>query len=118
MLLYNDNGLSFPDNPKLTKLPCVNEHYIYPSNGALPFVHRYEYDRSDRFDYYITTEFHEAITEYKYDYNTNEIVLETVTRSSRNVPFIITTSHTISADSTAIKTTELLRTATTPRAER
>ena len=103
VLLYNDNGLSFPDNPKLTKLPCVNEHYIYPSNGVLPFVHRYEYDRSDRFDYYITTEFHEAITEYKYDYNTNEIVLETVTRSSRNVPFIITTSHTISADSTAIK---------------
>ena len=103
VLLYNDNGLSFPDNPKLTKLPCVNEHYIYPSNGVLPFVHRYEYDRSDRFDYYITTEFHEAITEYKYDYNTNEIVLETVKRLSRYVPFIITKSHTRYADSTAIK---------------
>lgn len=103
VLVYNDNGLSFPDNPKLTKLPCVNEHYFYPSNGGPPFHHRYEYNRSTMLDYYITTKYHEAITEYKYDYKTNEIVLETVTRASRNVPFIITTGHTISADSTVIK---------------
>lgn len=40
---YKDNGLTFPDKPKLSALPCVNTHTLTPNGGGTPVITTYAY---------------------------------------------------------------------------
>ncbi|MFA7943759.1 RHS repeat domain-containing protein [Pseudomonas brenneri] len=44
---YLDNGLTFPDNPKLSALPCVSTHTLTPNGGGTPVITGYVYERQD-----------------------------------------------------------------------
>ncbi|TSD75443.1 hypothetical protein FFI16_003090 [Pseudomonas sp. KBS0710] len=103
-LEYNDNGLNFPDDPKLSALPCVSEHTLIPNGGGQTVVNRYEYDRSSNLKTYITTKSHrEGRTEYTYDYITNEILSEAAIKTVAGVTRSTTTEYTISATPNTIK---------------
>ncbi|MGV8889370.1 MAG: RHS repeat-associated core domain-containing protein [Pseudomonas sp.] len=41
---YDDDGLEFPENAKLSQLPCVISHTLTPNNGRTPVVSNYEYE--------------------------------------------------------------------------
>ncbi|MGE1155854.1 RHS repeat domain-containing protein [Pseudomonas kitaguniensis] len=101
---YKDNGLTFPNDPTLSALPCVSDHYVRPNGGGKAVYHFYEYDRSSNLKTYITTKFgSERRTAYTYDYTTNEILSEVSTHSTAGKSSIITTSHTISSEPNALK---------------
>lgn len=52
---YKDNGLKFPDNPKLSALPCVSTHTLTPTGNGTPVITTYEYKRDgDNLKNYVT----------------------------------------------------------------
>lgn len=79
---YQDNGLTFPDNPKLSALPCVSTHTLTPNGGGTPVVTTYVYQRQDP-DHYrtIMSEGVPAIRTTTYNYNeqhnvTSEVLVQ------------------------------------------
>ncbi|WP_236445946.1 MULTISPECIES: RHS repeat domain-containing protein [unclassified Pseudomonas] len=69
---YKDNGLKFPNNPKLSALPCASTHTLTPTGKGTPVVTTYEYKRDgDNSKNYVTVkrEGSPAIrsTHYRYD---------------------------------------------------
>ena len=103
-LEYKDNGLNFPDDPKLSALPCVSEHTLTPNGGGHTVAHWYEYERSSNLKTYITTKNNQqGRTEYTYDYITNEILSESASKTVAGVTRSTTTKYTISATPDTIK---------------
>lgn len=79
---YLDNGLTFPDNPKLSALPCVSTHTLTPNGGGTPVITTYVYQRQDP-DHYrtIMSEGVPAIRTTTYNYNeqhnvTSEVLVQ------------------------------------------
>lgn len=79
---YQDNGLTFPDNPKLSALPCVSTHTLTPNGGGTPVVTTYVYQRQDPDNYRtIMSEGVPAIRTTTYNYNkqhnvTSEVLVQ------------------------------------------
>ncbi len=79
---YLDNGLTFPDNPKLSALPCVSTHTLTPNGGGTPVMTGYVYQRQDP-DHYrtIMSEGVPAVRTTTYNYNekhnvTSEVLVQ------------------------------------------
>lgn len=81
---YKDNGLTFPDNPKLSALPCVSTHTLTPAGGGTPVITTYTYERQDETKYRtIMTEGVPAIRTTVYQYNGNhDVETETLSQGS------------------------------------
>ncbi|QOY74004.1 RHS repeat-associated core domain-containing protein [Pseudomonas sp. OST1909] len=81
---YKDNGLTFPDNPKLSALPCVSTHTLTPAGGGTPVITTYTYERQDEKKYRtIMTEGVPAIRTTVYQYNGNhDVEAETLSQGS------------------------------------
>lgn len=81
---YKDNGLTFPDNPQLSALPCVSTHTLTPTGGGTPVITTYAYERQDAKKYRtIMAEGAPAIrtTVYQYD-DEHDVKTETVSQGS------------------------------------
>ncbi|MBC3208051.1 hypothetical protein HU755_14710 [Pseudomonas sp. SWRI111] len=86
-LVYSDDGLTFPDNPTLSALPCVNLHRRRPNGGGSPVLANFRYDRNSSDSFYTTTKTEGSsddpkTTTYNYDNKSNEIISETTTYKS------------------------------------
>ncbi|NMZ33478.1 RHS repeat domain-containing protein [Pseudomonas proteolytica] len=76
---YEDNGLTFPDNPKLSALPCVSTHTLTPNGGGTPVITRYVYERQNKDNYRtIVREGDPVIRTTTYNYNKNHDVTSQV----------------------------------------
>lgn len=76
---YEDNGLTFPDNPRLSALPCVSTHTRTPNGGGTPVITRYVYERQDEDNYRtIVREGDPAIRTTTYNYNAKHDVTSQV----------------------------------------
>lgn len=90
-LVYSDDGLTFPDNPTLSALPCVNLHRRKPNGGVTPVLTTFRYERNASNIYYTTTKTEGSsadprTTTFNYDNKSHEIVSETVTyKSSKTI---------------------------------
>lgn len=107
-LEYSDDRRTFPDNPKLSALPCVSKHYMQPTGGGTMIYTLYTYSTTSDLKSYITTSVkndssYRSAVEYKYDRDTNEILLETTTLSSNSGVTTTATNYTISPIQNAIK---------------
>ncbi|UNM17645.1 hypothetical protein K0P33_18980 [Pseudomonas sp. ArH3a] len=83
-VVYKDNGLAFPDNPKLSALPCVSTHTLTPNGGGTPVTTTYVYERQDEKKYRtIMSEGTPAIrtTVYQYD-EKHEVTSQTLTQGT------------------------------------
>ncbi|MFL1563053.1 RHS repeat-associated core domain-containing protein [Pseudomonas sp. O64] len=101
---YDDNGLTFPDNPTLSALPCVLGHHLQPNGGGEPVFHHYEYSRYTNLKAYITTKTGAGQkTIYTYDHKTNEILSELTSSTTDDITTYTNTDYTISAEPNAIK---------------
>ncbi|MBY8974139.1 hypothetical protein J1G33_27605 [Pseudomonas sp. P867] len=81
---YKDNGLTFPDNPQLSALPCVSTHTLTPTGGGTPVITTYAYERQDEKKYRtIMAEGVPAIrtTVYQYD-DEHDVKTETLSQGS------------------------------------
>lgn len=81
-VVYQDNGLTFPDNPKLSALPCVSTHTLTPNGGGTPVITGYVYQRQDP-DHYrtIMSEGVPVVRTTTYNYNeqhnvTSEVLVQ------------------------------------------
>lgn len=83
-VVYVDNGLSFPDNPKLSVLPCVNTYTLTPNGGGLPFIKNYTYVRQNPSSYKtIVSEGSPVIRTITYQYNLrHEVTQEKLVQGS------------------------------------
>jgi len=86
-VVYQDNGLTFPDNPKLSALPCVSTHTLTPNGGGTPVITGYVYQRQDP-DHYrtIMSEGVPVVRTTTYNYNekhnvTSEVLVQGGTRT-------------------------------------
>lgn len=84
VVVYKDNGLKFPDNPKLSALPCVSTHTLTPNGGGTPVITTYEYERQDPTKYRtIMREGVPAIRTTVYQYNAqHDVTSETLTQGA------------------------------------
>lgn len=74
-----DEGLPYPGNPKLSKLPCITDHRIKPSGGGPHFWNFFVYSWNTSNTYYLTEKIeHTKSTHYRYDFSTNEIISEII----------------------------------------
>lgn len=64
---YQDNGLSFADNAKLSALPCVSRHTLRPHGGGEAVVTTYQYKRNDEKSYSTVVKQGERTTMYNYN---------------------------------------------------
>lgn len=81
-VVYQDNGLTFPDNPKLSALPCVSTHTLTPNGGGTSVITGYVYQRQDP-DHYrtIMSEGMPVVRTTTYNYNekhnvTSEVLVQ------------------------------------------
>jgi RHS repeat-associated protein len=84
---YEDNGLKFDDNLKLSALPCVSTHTLIPLGSGTPVTTRYTYQRVDPKNY--TTMVEKGAnptrtTTYHYDEH-HEVVKEVSSQGSGEV---------------------------------
>ncbi|PIB47132.1 hypothetical protein AOA59_01245 [Pseudomonas sp. 2822-15] len=89
---YKDNGLKFPDNPKLSALPCVSSHTLTPTGTGTPVITTYEYARDGENSKNYVTIKREGVpairsTHYRYDAQHN-VKSETVTQGGGEVATI------------------------------
>lgn len=94
-VVYEDNGLTFKDNPKLSALPCVSKHTLTPLGGCPALVTTYKYDRKDSKRYTTTVE--EGTTSphktvYHYD-EKHEVAKEVVSEGESSIAKIYGTEN-------------------------
>ena len=84
---YKDNGLDFPDKPKLSALPCVNTHTLTPNGGGTPVITTYAYGFDSEGAYTtIMSEGVPAIRSTVYQYDDEHVVKsETVIQGTAKI---------------------------------
>ena len=92
---YEDNGLTFPDNPRLSALPCVSNHTLTPNGGGTAVVTRYAYERQNEANYRtIVREGDPAIRTTTYNYNekhdvTSEVLIQGTAKTEKKYTMLV-----------------------------